>query len=252
MAPLLFIASLFFHAGVVNADEKSFEYRVFDIQKRLALKGNTLAQYKLGIFYEFGIATKKNANEAIVWYEKAAKSGNKPAANRLIYQNVKQHGYSKSNHSEWVHKIIKESAVDNVHSLIILGQLHHNGLAVVKDLRKAAKILHKASSLGRTEVDFEVEEIKRKIRRLEEENKEEEIIAPIKKKAKIKQKTVIKQKPPIVDKPKKVLIIKEVVKDKASIAKENKRLKYEEVMRKLRQEELILQQQQDWSEDGGE
>ena len=161
----LILLPLFLFPIMTSANEGEFGYRVFKLQKKQAIKGSTFAQYKLGTFYEFGISVKPNPNEAKVWYEKAAEKNNKPAANRLIYLEVKKLGYNKSKHLSWVNKIIDESKKANVHSTIILGQLYHNGIAVNKDLDKAIKLLRKASSRGHTEVDNEIAQINKELQK---------------------------------------------------------------------------------------
>jgi len=84
-ASLFFLIYLLFNIINVNADENSFGYRVFVLQKGMALRGSTLAQHKLGTFYEFGISVEPDPDEAIIWYKKAAEKNNKAAIDRLIY-----------------------------------------------------------------------------------------------------------------------------------------------------------------------
>ena len=53
------------HTLSVNAVELgAFGNSVFQFQKRMASKGNTSAEYKLGTFYEFGISVPSNIEEA--------------------------------------------------------------------------------------------------------------------------------------------------------------------------------------------
>lgn len=150
----LWVCSAFSYAG-----EGDFGYRVFEIQKKFAIKGSRLAQYKLGTFYEFGISVKPNPQEAIVWYKKSASKNSKQAKNRLLYLDIKLNGYKKPKHDNWVAKIKDEASSGNVHSIILLGQLNHYGLGVKKDLTIALSLLREASSRGYAEIDFEIDEI---------------------------------------------------------------------------------------------
>lgn len=220
------LVSFFSSFNTANADESIFGYRIFEIQKKHALKGSTLAQYKLGTFYEFGISVKPNPQEAIVWYKKAADKHNKPAANRLMYLDIKLNGY-KSSHTEWLNKIKDETQKNNIHSTIVLGQLNHYGLGVKKNLPVAFKLLRKASVNGHTEIDFEIDAIQKQIAasKLKVKVSQPKIkIAKTKSKSKLKPKSKLKQNELI------------------------KRKKYEKAMHKLYQNQLILQQQQEWSE----
>ena len=244
------LVSFFSSLNTVNADENSFGYRIFEIQKKHALKGSTLAQYKLGTFYEFGISVKPDPQEAILWYKKAAKKRNKPAANRLTYLDIKLNGYSSS-HNQWLNKIEDEVRRGNIHSTIILGQLNHYGLGVKKNLPAALKLLNKASVNGHTEIDFEIDNIKSQL--AESRPKPEAVSKKIKEEPKAEVKAVAKKAKPKSE-PKSEPKSKKVSRKKSSNKKSNaekeliKRKKYEKAMRKQYREQLILQQQQDWSE----
>ncbi len=247
---MLFISSLLSISTVTTADENAFGYRIFEIQKKHAIKGSTLAQYKLGTFYEFGISVKPNPEEAKVWYEKAAKKRNKPAADRLIYLELKQRGFRPED-SAWINKIKEEARKGNVHSTIILGQLHHYGIAVRKDLKRAVKLLRKASSRGHTEVDDEVSAIEKQLNK----NKPKEKPVKEQQAESVQKKSAEKSSPPKAEpvkkappKPKKKKSTKKSATVESTIKEEERRRKYEKAMRKQYHEALILQQQQEWSE----
>jgi len=250
---LLFLP-LFLIPITTIANEGDFGHRVFMLQKKQAVKGSTFAQYKLGTFYEFGISVKPDSNEAKVWYEKAAEKNNKPAANRLIYLEIKKLGYNKSKHLAWVNKIINETNQSNVHSTIILGQLYQHGLAVNKDLDKAIKLLRKASSRGHTEVDNEIAKINKALQKnnptTEPVVTTEVIAEDVKETVKEQpEKEVIKVKPA---KPEAAPKKKSKVKKSKNKSEEERRRRYEKAMRNQYREELILQSQQEWSEDEDE
>ncbi len=246
---LFFFATFFIQNSIVNASEiSSFGYRVFVLQEKMALKGNPLAQYKLGTFYECGISVKHDIEEAKKWYEKASLRGHKAAANRLIYLDIKQQGYKSSVHAEWLKAIKKDVSKKNIHSIIILGQLYHRGLGVKQDYTTAINLLNKAISKGHSEIDYEIEEIQKKI---DANNKKAQKAAQKKIKKSPKKIAAKKQK-----KLKKKTIKKSSKNNIATLnnkakqkAKEEKRRRYERAMRKQYHEQLILEQMQHWSED---
>ena len=246
-AQLFFIIYLIFHIVVANADENAFGYRIFIMQEKLAHRGNVLAQYKLGTLYEFGISVEPNTDEAINWYKKASEKGSKAAKDRLVYLDIKKNGYTQTTQSEWLDRIVSEARIGDVHSLIILGQLYHQGIAVDKNLEKAQFMLRKASSKGHTEVDLEIEEINRKLTQMSDAEKiKKEESGPVEQKPEVSKKT--KQKTKKTPTIKKAVAKKPVKKAKTEESKENKRKKYEEALRKQREEQLILDKQQQWSE----
>lgn len=211
------------------------------MQEKQAEKGNALAQFKLGTFYEFGLSVKPDTEKAKAWYEKAAKQKHKSAANRLIYLDIRQNGYNKSLHANWLSNISTNAKRGRANSLILLGQLNHHGLGVKKDLKKAVELLSSASSLGHAEVDKEIAVINKKI--AAKENK----AAEKKKPAVVVKKADKKKTKPAKATPKKAQAKKPAKsKDKEAALK---RQKYEKTMRKLYLETLILQQQQEWTEE---
>lgn len=51
--------------------------------QKAAMNGNKQAQYKVGVFYEQGIAVQKNIKEAFFYYDKSAKQGHAEASKKL-------------------------------------------------------------------------------------------------------------------------------------------------------------------------
>ena len=235
---MFFLICLLFQNPSLKADENAFGYRIFVMQEKQAKRGNTLAQFKLGTFYEFGISVKPDTEKAKMWYEKAVKKKNRAATNRLIYLDIKENGYEAPLHASWLTNISAKAKSGDDNDLIILGQLHQHGLGVNKDLKKALGFLEHASSLGHTELYKEIADIKKQIN--PESNK-----PPVKKAEVTAKIDKVKAKPvkaPVKKKPKKVQVKKV---DKTA----EKRKKYEETMRKLYLENLILQEQQEWTEE---
>lgn len=237
---ILFIAIYsLLHSYSVNAVELgSFGNSVFQFQKRMASKGNTSAEYKLGTLYEFGISVPSNIEEASKYYKRAAKKKYAPAINRLTYLEIKQSGYNKSKHDSWFKSLNDQATSSDPNALILLGQMYQQGINVNKNLNKSLAMLQKAAALGHTEVDSQIDEIYREL----------EAKAELQEKVE-QQKQAEKAAPkPAKKAVKKPLIKTAAKKSKSTLAKEAKRRKYEEAMRKLYQESLIMQQQQEWSE----
>ncbi len=243
---LFFLTCLLLHTSITKADEGSFGYRVFKMQEKQANKGNSLAQFKLGTFYEFGISVKPDTNEAIKWYKKSAQKKNKAAIDRLTYLDIKQNGYKKSTHSKWLNKSINGAKFADANNMIVLGQLYHYGLGVKTDLKKALSFLQKASSVGHAEIQSEINIINKKLN--PEVKKPEKIdIEP----QKIVTKEPVKKAKAKTSKKKKIASKKKKTsaKKKKANAAALKRQRYNEAMRKLHRETVILQQQQEWTED---
>ena len=244
---LFLLYCLIFQSPILKADVNSFGHRIFVMQEKQANKGNALAQFELGTFYEFGLSVKPDTEKAKAWYEKAAKQKNEAASSRLIYLDIKENGYNESLHANWLSNVSKKANNGRADSLIILGQLYQHGLGVKKDLKKAVKLLSSASSLGHAEVDKEIALIKEKIAKTEN------------KAVKKKQPAVTKKVEKKSTRPAKAAPKKTQAQNQSSTVKRNKerdaaikRQKYEETMRKLYLETLILQQQQEWTEESEE
>jgi len=234
-----------------SANTETFGKRIFAIQKKMALRGSTLSEYKLGTFYEFGVSVKPDEKEAAVWYTKAAKKDNKAAADRLIYLDIKQQGYNLLRHSKWIDGIKAQAKQNNVHSIIILGQLTRFGFGVDKDLQRALDLLQQASSLNHNEVDAKIKAIKNEIAAMNaKQEKAEKAVEKESNKTKAKEKTNKKKNVSPVNKAK----AKPVTKPKPSAAeiKAAKRLKYEAAMRKLKEENDLLNKEQEWTEESSD
>ena len=219
-------------------DLGSFGDRIFQFQEKLAKGGNKLAQYKLGTLYEFGVSVEPNMEQARVWYEKSAEQGYQPAINRLTYLEVKQSGYAEDKHGAWFEQVLKLVDENEPDAMILLGQMNRYGIVVDQNLNLAVGLLARASSLGHTEVDSQIDELKREIRARKQQKKAAE-----------SRQEVVEKKPVKKKKPVKVANNK-TTRSKANkrAEREAKRRRYEEAMRKLYRETLLLQQQQEWAE----
>lgn len=251
---LFFSCSLIFTLpGSINA--AIFGQQIFELQRKQAAKGNTLAQFKLGTFYEFGISVEKNSDIAKVWYIKASRKKYKPAINRLTYLDIKENGYDEGEHAQWFSRISEQAQQGKANSLIILAQMYHNGIVVKKDLSKALNLMKKASLKNRAEVDAEILEIQAKINTAKKRNIKKSTSditskkTPEKAKKKLTKPVTKKTSAPFVSQ-KKMPVKNKIKKNTVEKNKQaEKEKRYKEAMWKLHQENMQLQQTQQWAED---
>ena len=114
---------------------------------RKAKNGDTNAQTKIGIMYEFGRGLEKNYLKAIEWYELAAKNGNSRAQMYLgfIYFEDQSYKYNLKESIKW----FKLAAFQGeVKAQTYLGFIYDNGLGVPIDKIKANIWLQIASKTG--------------------------------------------------------------------------------------------------------
>jgi TPR repeat protein len=237
--PIMLLFCCILQSYAIKAEELGiFGARIFMFQEKLAKKGNVRAQYKLGTLYEFGVSVKPNIEQARHWYQLASKKDYLPAINRYTYLEVRASGFVPEKHNQWLSGLIQQADTAEANALILLGQMHRHGIGVAKDLQKSLALLSRASSLGHTEIDAEIDEISREIEKRDAvsiENKKRKALINKKKKAvALKKRNEEKRK-------------KNQEKKKQKAADEKLR-RYEEAMRKLREEELLLEQQQKWAE----
>lgn len=214
----------------------SFGERIFQFQEKLANNGNRLAQYKLGTLYEFGISVTPDEEQAALWYEKSASQDYQPAIDRLIYLEVRRNGYAEEKHRVWFERVLTQAGAYDADALILLGQMNRHGIVVDKNINMAINLLQQASSLGHTEVDSQIDEMKREIHARQQRIQAEKARKAAKQKA-VEQRRLEKAEQEST---------RAKIDEQAEI--EARRLRYEQAMRELHKEELLLQQQQEWAE----
>lgn len=62
---------------------EKFPEKAYNLMHEAANANDSAAQYYMGCFYKKGFLVRKNINQAIVWYKKAAENGSKDAKARL-------------------------------------------------------------------------------------------------------------------------------------------------------------------------
>ena len=137
---------------------------VFNFQQKLAINGNVNAQYKLGFMYEVGEGVEADIEQAKHWYKLAAEAGSSQAEQRNTYLTIKEHGYDKDKYAEWLNGIKKDAGQSKPDAVLLLGQLHHQGLGVKKDLKQSLELLNLVNVLGAANVEKEIGVIQRQIK----------------------------------------------------------------------------------------
>ncbi|KAI9193546.1 uncharacterized protein BJ171DRAFT_429436 [Polychytrium aggregatum] len=69
---------------LIQSDEEAFKWA-----SKSADKGYAKAEYAMGHFFQHGIGTQADPNQARTWYQKAAKNGNKKAIQKLQELGIK-------------------------------------------------------------------------------------------------------------------------------------------------------------------
>ena len=84
-------------------------YASADEIRQDALKGDTAAQYEMGILYEFGFNLADHETEALAWYSVAAERGSAPSARRRT-RRAAVAGWRWWRWWRWWHLLIETSA----------------------------------------------------------------------------------------------------------------------------------------------
>ena len=117
--------------------------KITEKTKAFAMNQKVYVQYRIGKMYMYGQGTEKDPEEAVLWYEKAAKAGNQYAqysyGSCFFYGNGVEQDYEKAKY--WYEC---SYAKKNIYAAYALGQMSEGGLAGEKDLKQAYKYYEKA------------------------------------------------------------------------------------------------------------
>lgn len=108
--------------------------------------GDTDAQFRVGVAYDFGKGAPRDGNEAMKWYRMAAEKGNAEAQNSFGSGLQAEKRYAEA--LAWY-----EKASSQGHALAInnLAYLYDLGLGVKQDRRKGFELYSRAADLGSAE-----------------------------------------------------------------------------------------------------
>ena len=102
--------------------DMSYSQDRFDEIKRLAEKGDVVAQMNLGNKYYVGEGVPQNFTEAVKWYRKAADQGNAVAQFNLGVMYAKGQGVAKSDTeaAKWYRKAATQGSADSQNNLGVM------------------------------------------------------------------------------------------------------------------------------------
>ncbi len=209
---------------------------VFNFQQKLAINGNVNAQYKLGLMYEIGEGVEADIEQAKHWYKLAAEVGSSQAEQRNTYLTIREHGYDKAKHAEWLNGIKKDAGQRKPDAVLLLGQLHRQGIGVKKDLNKSLELLNLVNVLGAANVEKEMATIRWQIKAQKKSAQQKQVKRALDNETQLQQ--VSKDDSDIQQADNETHL------EAAVDVKSEKRKKYEAVMQQLRQEQQQIDQQQ--------
>ena len=136
---------------LANESYKKKNYKqAIDLYRKAAEQGNIAGQYNLGIMYEKGLGVKKDATQAIAWYQKGANQKDKDSLRNLINAQIKLAGqfYQDKNFKDSVLWYRKVADLGSAVGQYNLGILYEKGLGVAKDDNQAHSWFQKAADQG--------------------------------------------------------------------------------------------------------
>jgi TPR repeat protein len=104
--------------------------------KKLAERGDALAQYSLGVMYANGTGVPKDDQQAVSWYRKSAEQGNAMAQSNLGVMYDEGTGVPK-NYQQAVSWYRKAAEQGNAVAQSNLGLMYFEGIGVPKDYETA-------------------------------------------------------------------------------------------------------------------
>jgi len=132
---------------------------LFNFQMKMANKGNTEAQFKVGEMYESGFGVKQDRKKAMQWITKAADKGHEAAGFQLLYWNIEKNGLTKANKTKF--DALKQKAANaNAQAQYYYGKMYAHGVGVRKNDDKAIGWLNKAALVGVLEAEREMDAVR--------------------------------------------------------------------------------------------
>jgi len=150
----------------------SLSGNVLKFQQRLAKKGDPYAQYKLGVMYESGFGVDVDYDEALKWYIKASRQGNRAATRRINYIDILKGGYKPEEDAAWLAELKQDANADDGEAALLLGVMYKNGTAVGKDLNMSHRYLKRAIVKDVSGAEDELTEVKEMIETWKEQAQE--------------------------------------------------------------------------------
>ncbi len=136
---------------------------IVKFQYKLASRGNAGAQYRLARMLETGDGIAVDLDEANRWYDLAAKSGLKTAAQRNTYLKAKKQGFDAATDTDWLNSVKIDADKHKPDAVLLLAQLYRQGLGVKKNLNKALHLFNEVRIRGVADVYEEIASINEEI-----------------------------------------------------------------------------------------
>lgn len=137
-----YLANIYYFDSLLADIKESFKYMT------LAAKGEfKIAQYYLGIMYKKGIGCKKNNEDAIMWFLKAAEQGYLDAqieiAEQYYYGEMIEKNYEES--FRWYFKAAENGSDE---AKFYVGYMYYEGKGIKRDYKEAFYWLSKSNDLS--------------------------------------------------------------------------------------------------------
>lgn len=123
----------------------------FPLFQEAANKGDNIAQYYLGIFYEQGYSVKPNMEESLKWLEKSADAGNVDAIQYMSSLYEKGVYLNAQEVLKWLTHAI---SCNNSWAYYRLALMYYHGRGCTKDIDKAIEFLYVSADMGYLESQY--------------------------------------------------------------------------------------------------
>jgi flagellar biosynthesis GTPase FlhF len=242
--------SCFLASADVLAGTAELSSNLFNFQVKLAKNGNAQSQTKVGEMLEAGNGVDKDLKKAHHWYELAAKSGYKPAQDRLMFLDIKTRGYNQAKDGDWLKSIKSQAAGQDRDSMLLLAQMYRQGVGVNKDFGAAKQLLNVLSVSGNMIIDFENAQLNADIiaDKKHQQALEAQRAAQAKQRAEAEQQKKIQAAEQAKQAAAKAKATAEANAAAKQETEEEKRKRYEAAMKQLKEQQKLLEQQQKWAE----
>jgi len=233
---------------------------IVKFQYKLASRGNAGAQYRLARMLETGENIAVDLDEAKHWYELAAKSGLKTAAQRNTYLKVKQRGFDSDTDTAWLNDVKTDADGHKPDAVLLFAQLNRQGLGVKKDLNKALHLFNEVRIRGVADVYEEIASINEEIdvndkvlqrrqqqalAKKQERDKQAQLALLRDKQQPVKKAIIVPSKAvKQVNKQKKAKVVQAKLATSQQAMQMEKIKRYERVMLQLKQEQALINAQQ--------
>ncbi|HED33809.1 MAG TPA: sel1 repeat family protein [Gammaproteobacteria bacterium] len=158
---VLMIVLLIAVSGSMNAAMAyGLSGNVLKFQQRLAKKGDPYAQYRLGVMYESGFGVDVDYDEALMWYIKASRQGNRAATRRINYIDILKGGYKPEEDAAWLAELKQDANAGDGEATLLLGVMYKKGIAVDKNLNMSHRYLKRAVVKDVSGAEDELTEVK--------------------------------------------------------------------------------------------